>query len=425
MRTVERWIDPRILCAEKWKRMFRASYNACTGPAAVRCLGRLFKSADTGTLADVRYARRVLVIRLDALGDMILTTPFLRELRRNLPGTDISLLVASRNHNLVELCPYINEVLQFNAHPSTCLGKLGRLARVLAFARTQLQPRGFDCAILPRWHADYYQATFMAYLSGAQMRVGYSEKVQPHKAQENAGFDTLLTHTHLATETRHEVERHLGLLSCMGLEAKDQRLEVWTDAHDEQFALEALKKVGRNTQPLVALCPGASGTYNAWPLERFAELAVWLTAQGTQVLCVGGPPEIPLAVRLKQVCPGLLDITGTTVRQMLALLKHGRLMIANNTGPSHAAAAVGLPVVQISWCPSDSTDQNYVALSTFRPWGVPHRVVQAVRPCEFHASGVFKLHTGYIESISVERVREAVVDLAHETGWALGKGGHA
>jgi len=405
--------------------LFRVPYDTCTGPAAVRRIGAFFPAirASRATVepSNIRHARRVLVIRLDALGDLILTTPFLRELRRNLPEANISLLIAPRNHNLAELCPYVNEVLLFNAPKPACLGKFWLLARVLFYARKQLQPRGFDCAILPRWHSDDDQAAFLAYLSGARMRVGYSEKVQPLKAKTNAGYDSLLTHIHLDAETRHEVERHLGLLTFMGLEVKDNRLEVWADERDEQFAFEALKKAGRNAQPLVALCPGASGTYNTWPLGRFVEIAAWLTAQGTQLLCVGGPAEVPLGAKLKRACPGLLDLTGTTVRQMIALLKYARLMIANNTGPSHAAAAVGIPVVQISWCPPDSTDQNFVALSTFHPWGVPYRVVPATRPCEFDARGFFKLHRSYIESISVERVREAILDLAKETGWDLGK----
>ena len=123
-------------------------------------------------------ARSILVVRLDALGDVLLTSPFLRELRRNAPKAKITLVVQPLALNLVELCPYVDRILTFRGnadHPG-----LFRLAwRFMAFCICHIWGRHWDIAINPRFDADSYGATFLLWLSRAGRRAGYSQHVTP------------------------------------------------------------------------------------------------------------------------------------------------------------------------------------------------------------------------------------------------------
>ena len=105
---------------------------------------------------DLRRVRQVLVVRTDEIDDVVMSTPFLRELRRLLPAAWITLLVKPAVYNLVERCPYVHEVLTFDWSGSRYLEPFQRRWRALVLAHRHLWPGQFDMAILPRWDADYY-----------------------------------------------------------------------------------------------------------------------------------------------------------------------------------------------------------------------------------------------------------------------------
>src|SRR5262249_29260712 len=154
----------------------------------------------------VQNARSILVVRLDSIGDLVLTSPLLRELRRLNPDAWITLVVDPRYVNLVELCPFVSEVLTFELE--THGGPFGRLALhmcALRLAGRHLWRRQFDLALLPRWDVDYYHSAFVAYFSGALSRVGYSEKVTPSRQQNDRGLDILFTHMLDDRAVKHEV----------------------------------------------------------------------------------------------------------------------------------------------------------------------------------------------------------------------------
>jgi heptosyltransferase-2 len=125
-------------------------------------------------------ARRILVILLDEIGDVVLTTPFLRALRRNAPQAWITLVVNPQLFNLVGMCPHVNEVLTFD-WGAPVPAALSRQARALRMAATRLWWRRFDIAIIPRGGAHYYHATYLADFSDAPRRVGHSEGVNARK----------------------------------------------------------------------------------------------------------------------------------------------------------------------------------------------------------------------------------------------------
>ena len=141
--------------------------------------------------ADLGSVHSILVVRLDEIGDVVLSVPMLRALRQRFPSARISLVVKPGLEGLVETCPFVDEVLTFAGRHYSIRQRLERAFSALAFSRDQLWGRRIDLAIIPRWSSDDYTATWLAFSSGARLRVGYSEQVCPDKARANFGYDAL------------------------------------------------------------------------------------------------------------------------------------------------------------------------------------------------------------------------------------------
>jgi ADP-heptose:LPS heptosyltransferase len=333
-------------------------------------------------------AERVLVVRLDQIGDMVLTTPFLRELRRNLPQASITLVVRPATHNLVELCPYADRVLAYAPPGWARRPSLLAIAHAERFARRHLRPARFDLAIAPRWDTDADYAVVMALLSGARWRAGYSERVTEDKHVLNRGLDRLLTHVCEGGADRHEATKNLDLVRFLGGSTDDDRLELWLGEADERFAEAFLARHGvRAGDPLLALAPGAGNPRRRWPAAGFGELAAWSRGHlGGFVLVVGGEEDEALGEEVRRRAGAhVINAAGrASLRETAALLKRCRLFVGNDAGPMHLAAASGLPVVAIFCHPRDGDPHHENSPLRFGPWGTGHVVVRpagALAPC--------------------------------------------
>lgn len=360
--------------------------------------------------------KRVLVIRRDEIGDAVMNTPFLRELRHNLPDAEITLLVKPVAYNLMQLCPYVNEVLTYDytrCHP----WQLRHIGKSLQFAWLHLWKRRFDIAIIPRWDTDHSSATFLAYFSGIPWRLGYSENVNIDKKQLNRSFDRLLTHVLQDSSLKHEVEHNMDVLRLLGFEIHDDSLEVWLGKEDEAFANEIFEEHGVHPNDLiVGIGPsGGNSVLKQWPVERFAKLGRWLQAEyNARLIIVGGPDEKQMGLKIENMLGHTaINMVGkTTLRQMAALLKQCDFYLCNDTGPMHIATAVGVPVIALfgSSCPH-----------RFRPWGDNYKVINVELPCspclqQGHPDRcMFCIydHPRCISSITVEQVQKVISEKFH------------
>jgi len=184
--------------------------------------------------------KAILVVRLDEIGDMVMTTPFLRELRLLYPDTFITLVVKPGIAALFELCPYVSEVLTFNQSGRRLVRPFVLPVRALQFARHRLWHRRYDIALLPRWDADYYYETFLTFFIGAPRRVGFSEKVIGRKSLVNQGYDCLLTERLTDEAPRSEIAHSLRMVKYLGAAETDDQQELWISASDRMFAAQYL-----------------------------------------------------------------------------------------------------------------------------------------------------------------------------------------
>jgi ADP-heptose:LPS heptosyltransferase len=326
---------------------------------------------------DLSQAKRILILRLDEIGDLVMTGPFLRELRRLLPSARITLMVQPSVYNLMELCPHVDEVLTYYPGSIRFMQALLLPWRALWTAYRQLLPRQFDLAILPRWDADGVYATFLAYFSGARWRVAHSERVSSHKERVNRSFDRLCTHLLHNTGLKHEVERNLDVIRSLGGTPRESSLELWWDEDDESYAAHMF--IEHNVRPnelVVGFGPsGGHSPLKQWPLASFVELGNHLYRKfDARIILFGGPGEESLGKELEnRIGPPVINGIGkTTLRQAVALLRRCHLFIGNDAAPMHLAAAVGVPVVALFGASCQHR---------FGPSGAGHIVLWQDLPC--------------------------------------------
>lgn len=286
--------------------------------------------------------RKILVIRLDEIGDMVLSTPFLRELRRNYPKAEITLVVKPAVYNLVELCPYVDRIKNFSKADGRW-AVFQNINRAKKFAHNELE-QDYDLAIVPRFDSDFaYMAGAIAFFSGAGIRIGYAPWVLPCKSKLDAGLEGFYTDFVPAREgVCHEVERNLDILRYLGCSIENSSLELWIDEHDEQVAKKLLSI--RGEQRLLALILSAGVKHKEWPIENYIGMVEFFRQENVLPILLGaGENTREYADEFCNACPEAIDLVGKcSLRETYAVMKQCDIFLGGDTGPMHMAAASGI-----------------------------------------------------------------------------------
>lgn len=345
-------------------------------------------------LPDFSPPRRIALFRALQLGDMLCSVPALRALRRAWPEAHVTLIGLPWATRFVERFPsLIDELVVFPGalgFPEQEESDAG-LPRFFAAMRE----RRFDLAI--QMHGSGGPANDIVRQFGAAACAGFR---QPQEAQD-AGFIAW-------PENLPEPHRYLALMRALGIDADDDTLWFPLTPHDrcEYAALET--RHGIEPERLIVLHPGAQLPSRRWPAARFAQVADALSANGWQIAITGTSNEAAItAAVLGAMAAPALHLTGsTTLGGLAALVARARLVVCNDTGISHVAAAMRTPSTVIAsgsdtrrWAPLDHT--RHRVLADYPP----------CRPCAFRDCPYG--HTCAL-NISVDRVVEAALDqLAH------------
>ncbi len=361
--------------------------------------------------SEVRPPRSVLVVQLADLGDVILSGPFLRELRRHLPRAWITLVVQPGLVNIIERCPYVDEVIPYDWRivrdwTVAFRGAPGWWKSSLFLSQRKLWRRRFDLAVSLRRNNDPCQsaALILMYMSGAACRVAYIDRPGDPKLRSPRFVDRLITEGPYRGGARHEVEYQMEILRFLGAGPESTCLETWTDAGDERFAREVLERWDPAEKgPLVALAPGARWSYRRWPAERFTELGAWLQDKfQARILILAGKSEKPLAEQIERNLSSALTVNlagRTTLRQMAAVLKLCDVFIGIDSGPMHVATAAGVPSVGLF-----GTGEY----ERFRPWGTDHEVIRIGLTCNPCSESCLFSRPLCIEGITVEQTKRVM-----------------
>lgn len=307
--------------------------------------------------------QRILVVRTDRIGDVLLSTPVISALRAAYPFAYIAMMVRPYAKDILEGNPDLDQIILYDRD-----GKHKSWQRSLKFARN-LKKKRFDIAIVLH---PTNRAHIVTFLAGIKKRIGYGRKL---------GF--LLTdrirHTKHLGE-KHELEYSLDLVRHLGILTEDKKVFMPLRQDAEEWAKELFAREGIGTKDkLLAIHPAASCPSKIWPAERFAEVAERLADKyGFKVLLLAGPKDTHLAQKIaKGMHHACLDLAGrTSVAQLASLLKRCSLFISNDSGPVHIASAVGTPVISIF-------GRNQKGLSPLRwgPTGKKDRVAHKPAAC--------------------------------------------
>ncbi len=279
-------------------------------------------------------AQRILVIKLSALGDVILSIPSLRALRKRYPAAWITVLTGRRSRKILRNCPYINDVMIHEpARPKERVFSLLETARLLA-------KEDFDIVVDLQNNRTSH---LLSYLCGARVRAGHP----------NRKWSFLLNRPSTGSEgPMPPLEHQFKVLKALGVEDFDKRLELWTDAEEDR-AVDAFLEEGwvSSSQTLVGINPGSSLRWptKQWPVENFAKLCDELAKRNIRVVLTGSPEDAPLAEELMgQTRNKPINAVGrTSVTELIALVKRCHVFISSDSAPMHVASAVDVPLLAI------------------------------------------------------------------------------
>ncbi|MDD3157099.1 glycosyltransferase family 9 protein [Anaeromusa sp.] len=328
----------------------------------------------------------ILIVRDDEIGDVILTSGFLREVRRAYPQARITLVVKPSVFNLVEKCPYVNEFVVYDWEKMKRKNFASLYHEIIKLCRETLWDRKFDLFFSPRWEFDGNLPNLLGYVSGAKERVGYSEFSQAGKRRENS-WDLLLTKSLTVPLWQcHDAVRIFFVLEALGHVVVDKSLEVWFDASDSEAADNLLSDFNlEEEETVIAVVPGAGHPRRQWEPSWYAALLkqIFLKEPRTRVIILGAPAERALGEVIYSALPqgAVLNAAGkTTLRQTAAILAKCHMYIGNDTGLMHMAAASGLPVLLPNCCAASVVRTIYTVPERVEPWQVQSVTIYPAKP---------------------------------------------
>lgn len=379
--------------------------------------------------------KRIVVIRLDRIGDVVLSTPVLQALRHQYPHAFLAMMVRPACEDVVRGNPYLNEAILYEKE-----GAHRSMMGTIRFAR-RLRRYEFDTALV--LHPSN-RSHWIPWLAGIPVRIGYGRKCGwllthrvPHRKQEGQ---------------QHEAVYTLELLAVLGLTLPmdprptialspraNQRIEVLLSAAsvsvtepgdpaeggegeagrpprpafrvrpDGERSRNPAAEGGGRTDRLIAIHPSASCVSKRWMPQRFAQVADRLIAQqGVRVCVVASASDTPHANQMVQaMTQPVLNVAGLlSIAELAALLHRCRLLISNDSGPVHIAAAVGTPVVDIF-------GRNQRGLSPLRwgPLGEGHVILHHEVGCVTCLAHNCDIDFLCLTSLSVDEVYQAACSI--------------
>jgi ADP-heptose:LPS heptosyltransferase len=333
----------------------------------------------------------ILILRALQLGDMLCAVPALRGLRQACPRARITLAGLPWARDFVaRFRRYIDDFLEFPGYPGLPERDC-EVRRIPDFLR-MVQGRRYDLAL--QLHGSGRLTNGVVALFGARMCAGYYHPRNGYCSDPARFFPW--------DEDEHEIVRYVRLMRELGIAACDTSLEFPVSADDRDAWAALVARGGIDTSRYVCVHPGSQLPSRRWGAGRFAAVADALASDGCQIVITGTAGERTLA---RSVIGAMrhpaVDLSGaTTLGALGALIGHARLLVANDTGVSHIAAAMRTPSA-IVCCGSDF--RRWAPLDTDRHRVLHHPV--ACRPCAYETCPIGQPCATGLHSTAV--IREA------------------
>ena len=354
------------------------------------------------------HAQRVLAVRLDSAGDVLMTTPALRALRAR--SEHLTLLTSPSGTEVARLLPEVDDIIVHEAawmkparEGSSPDDERDLIERVRA--------ESFDAAVIFTVDSQSaLPAAMVLYLAGVPRRLA-------HVRENPYGLLTdWVPDPESDTPIRHEVQRQIDLLGAVGIEVDDTHLSLHVPDAATRRIRARLRDLGVGAggrRGWLLVHPGATAPARRYPPDCFGHaIRLIHDRTGWMPILTGDESEVPLVEAVRASAGGLgQSLAGKlSFAELAAIVGAAPMLITNNTGPAHIAAALGTPVVDL------------YALTNLQhtPWRVPSRVLSVDVPCRGCLRSVCPLvHNRCLRGVEPSDIADAVIDLAREVGLSI------
>lgn len=281
---------------------------------------------------NMNQPKKILIIRTDRLGDVILSTPVIENLRRAFPNIHLSFMCQPYTKDVLVGNPYLDQVIVYDKY-----GTEKSFWTTVKFA-LKLRKEKFDWAIVLH---PTNRAHIIAFLAGIPLRVGWDRKYAfflskkiPHDKQKGQ---------------KHEVEYTLDVLRALHISIDSKKLFFPLDEKSEvKIQSLLLGQRVEEKEDFFVIHPSASCPSKRWPQDHFLQLIKLLQEKfKIKIILIGSESEKKFSNQLASH-EGVVDLRGKlTLKETAALLKRAKLFISNDSGPVHIAAALNTPVISI------------------------------------------------------------------------------
>jgi lipopolysaccharide heptosyltransferase II len=344
-------------------------------------------------------ARNILCIRLDAIGDVIMTTPAMRALKAGHADRQLTLLTSSSG---AAIAPLIAEVDRVIVHNAPWLKTIVPHDPGSEFALIeQLQKLKFDAAVIfTVYSQNPLPSAFLCYLARIPLRLAHCHE-NPYQLLTNWVKDP-----EPGQYIRHEVQRQLDLVKTIGCTVADPCLKLTFSDGALEKVQDILQDAGvAIASPWIVIHPGSTAASRRYSPEQFAIVASRLVREfGIQIIFTGTASERSLVDFIQSEMDvgsvSLVDIL--SLHELAALLSFTPVFITNNTGPMHIAAAVQTPTVALYAL----TNPQHT------PWAVPHRILFQDVPCRYCYKSICpETHHLCLQGVTPDQVVQAAIEL--------------
>jgi ADP-heptose:LPS heptosyltransferase len=321
--------------------------------------------------------RRILIVKLSSLGDVVHATPCLTALRSRFPRASLIWAVERGYADLLRHHPALDGLIEVEP-------MRGKLRQLRAIRQTLAGQARFDLAVDLQ---GTLRSAAWVYLSGARYRAGLGGP--------RPGWQVRLP----APTGKHAVEICAAVLEALDVTVGDLSPRLYCSVRAEAEVGQLLARRGLPSAGFVILNPFSRWRSKEWPPEHWAEVSRVLMAEYRQTVVITGAPDELIRTRgLLGLCPGVSLIGELTLGQAMCVYRRARLMITGDSGPMHVAAALGTPLLAL-FGPTLPERSG--------PWGQLLAVLQARRPTDHH---VYRHDAGgsYIRALEVSTVLHAL-----------------
>jgi heptosyltransferase-2 len=307
---------------------------------------------------------KILIIQTAFLGDVILTTPLIKAIRKKYPRSKIFILLIPQTKELLQNNPYLDEIIVYDKKDKE-KGVFGFLELI-----KKIKGMAFDLAFVP--HRSLRSA-LLTYFARIPQRIGF----------DKSSGSFLFTKKIIYFQNHSEIKRNLSLLEEDLFSEKDFLPELFPSEEDFKYVESLFENWGiQKNDKIVGIAPGSVWETKKWLPERFGQVADSLMEKlGAKVIFLGGKEDEALCIEISKGMKNKPFIAAGTTSplQSAALISRGKVVLSNDTAPMHMAVAMRIPVVAIF----GSTVPEF----GFAPTGEKDMVIQKevyCRPCGIH-----------------------------------------